>query len=212
MRKILMTAAFCLGLISTIHAQQITEDFSSNSLGWNECASESESGKAIIDKGKLTIISKGVRGKFLAALAGISPTAATYFTCFCYAPIDVTRTFTISTNVKFRNLDDDQMAGLVFNYKDDGNFYAYIFNDNSVRFIRMEDNRLVGSITQSMKWSKTRKATQNWELSSEGDALTFIVDGVSVMKTRYMPLKYNGFGFYTFGKQTLEVSDVTFNQ
>lgn len=104
MRKILTTAAFCLGLISTIHAQQITEDFSSNSLGWNECASESESGKAIIDKGKLTIISKGVRGKFLAALAGISPTAATYFTCFCYAPIDVTRTFTISTNVKFLRL------------------------------------------------------------------------------------------------------------
>lgn len=212
MRKFLTTAVFCLGLIGTIHAQQITEDFSSNSLGWNECASESEAGKAIIDKGKLTIISKGVKGKFLAAMTGTPPTAATYFTCFCYAPIDVTKTFTITSNVKIRHLDDDQMVGLVFNYKDDGNFYAYIFNDNSVRFIRMENNRLVGSITQSMKWSKTRKATQNWELSSEGDALTFTVDGVPVMKTRYMPLTYSGFGFYTYGKQTLEVSNVTFNQ
>ena len=63
-----------------------------------------------------------------------------------------------------------------------------------------------------MKWSKTRRATQNWELSSEGDALTFIVDGVPVMKTRYMPLTYSGFGFYTYGKQTLEVSNVIFNQ
>ena len=46
----------------------------------------------------------------------------------------------------------------------------------------MEDSRLVGSITQSMKWSKTRKATQKWEVSSEGNVLTFIVEGVLVMK------------------------------
>ncbi|WP_337779778.1 hypothetical protein [Prevotellamassilia timonensis] len=62
-------------------------------------------------------------GNAIAAMVKTSPTAATYSTCFCYAPIEVTRTFTISSNVKFRNPNDDQKAGLVFNYKDEGNGY-----------------------------------------------------------------------------------------
>jgi hypothetical protein len=32
------------------------------------------------------------------------------------------------------------------------------------------------------------------------------------MRVRYMPLDYTGVGFYTVGKQTLIVNDVTFTQ
>lgn len=32
------------------------------------------------------------------------------------------------------------------------------------------------------------------------------------MRVRYMPLDYIGVGFYTVGKQTLIVNDVTFTQ
>ena len=38
-------------------------------------------------------------GNAIAAMVKTSPTAATYSTCFCYAPIEVTRTFTISSKV-----------------------------------------------------------------------------------------------------------------
>ena len=38
-------------------------------------------------------------GNAIAAMVKTSPTAATYSTCFCYAPIKVTRTFTISSKV-----------------------------------------------------------------------------------------------------------------
>ena len=38
----------------------------------------------------------------------------------------------------------------------------------------------------------------------------FIVDGIQILKVRYMPLEYTGFGYYTFGKQELAVDDVEF--
>ena len=41
---------------------------------------------------------------------------------------------------------------------------------------------------------------------------SYIVDGVQILKVRYMPLEYTGFGYYTFGKQELQVDDVEFIQ
>ena len=136
----------------------------------------------------------------------------TEFTCFCYAPLNVKRPFKIDTNVTIGKLDDDKFVGLLFNYKDDGNFYAFIFNDEDVKFLRKVDGEWVGSITQSVKWSKKRKAQQNWRLESDGSILSFFVDELPIMKVRYMPLEYAGFGYLTFGNQKLIVDDVEFRQ
>ena len=192
------------------NAQSIIETFDSNSLNWNECASESNAGTSIINEGKLTITSKG-SSKFWAAMMGVQP-SATYFTCFCYAPINVKRSFTITTDVTIGKLDDNKLVGLVFNYKDDGTFYAFVFDDVEVRFLRYVDNRLVGAITQSVKWKKTRAAQQMWKLESDGSTLSFFVDDLQIMNVRYMPLEYSGFGFYTYGNQKLLVKEVEFVQ
>ena len=196
---------------TSISAQSIKETFDSNSLNWNECASESNAGKSIIDKGVLTITSQGIN-KFWSSMVGSQVGKNTEFTCFCYAPLNVQRPFTIETNVTIGKLDDDKFVGLLFNYKDDGNFYAFIFNDEDVKFLRKEDNKWVGSITQSVKWSKKRKASQNWRLESDGSILSFFVDDLPIMKVRYMSLDYAGFGYFTIGNQKLIVDDVEFKQ
>ena len=197
--------------LATVNAQGLKETFDSNSLNWNECATESDFGTSIIDKGVLTITSKG-ESKFWSAMAGAQIGQNTYFTCFCYAPLNIKRSFKISTNVTIGKLDDDKLAGLIFNYKDNGTFYAFVFNDADVYFFRYVDNRLVGWISQSVKWKKTRKAQQNWRLESDGSTLSFFVDELPIMNIRYMPLDYSGFGYYTCGKQKLVVDDVEFIQ
>lgn len=197
--------------LATVNAQGLKETFDSNSLNWNECATESDFGTSIIDKGVLTITSKG-ESKFWSAMAGAQIGQNTYFTCFCYAPLNIKRSFKISTNVTIGKLDDDKLAGLIFNYKDNGTFYAFVFNDADVKFFRYVDNKLVGWISQSVKWKKTRKAQQNWRLESDGSTLSFFVDELPIMNIRYMPLDYNGFGYYTCGKQKLVVDDVEFIQ
>ena len=211
MKKRFFMALVAVLTVLTSNAQSIKETFDSNSLNWNETAATNDAGNAIIDKGVLTITSNGVN-KFMSAMAGTQVGANTHFTCFCYAPLNMQKSFKVKSNVTIGKLDDDRLAGLIFNYKDDGTFYAFVFNETDVRFLRYVDNRLVGQITQSVKWGKTKKMQQEWNLEYDGSTIQFTVNDLPIMKIRYMPLEYAGFGYYTFGKQKLIVDDVEFIQ
>ena len=215
-KKIIIFAFSMFGALS-VQAQTFKETFDANSLEWTECAYESNSGTAVIDGGKMTITSKGENkglGAVLTVLSGVQTKVGknTFFETHCYAPLDVQKPFKIRTHVNIEKLASDRMAGLVFNYKDGGNFYCFAFNDEMVCFNRYVDNVIVGQIQQGVKWSDKKKVDQEWELISDGQVLTFIVDGMQILKVRYMPLEYSGFGFYTFGKQELAVDDVEFIQ
>lgn len=208
-----MVAAFWMGA----HAQSFVESFDANSLGWTESAGESSAGTAIIDKGVMTIKSKG-DSKFMRFAANSTGYAKgsenTAFETHCYAPLDVQKPFEIIANVKMDNLDMERQAGLIFNYRDFGNYYVFVFNKESISFLRFVDNRCVGSISQDIKWGKAETGKQNqvWKLISDNGELQFFVDDMEILKVRYMPLDFSGIGFYTIGKQTLVVDDVTFTQ
>lgn len=62
------------------------------------------------------------------------------------------------------------------------------------------------------KWPSKKKLEQVWKLVCDGDVLSFFVDDMEILKVRYMPLDFSGIGFYTFGKQTLVVDEMTFTQ
>lgn len=214
-KLIFITLAFCLGI--SVKAQSFTDTFDANSLGWTECAFESNKGSAVIDKGVMTIKSKGENksaGAFLTAMTGVATKVGenTFFETHCYAPLDVKKPFEVIANVNIDKLANDRVCGFVFNYKDGGNFYAFTFNDEMVNFTRYVDNQVVGAITQGVKWGNKKKLDQQWKLVSDGDVLSFYVDDLEILKVKYMPLDFSGIGFYTFGKQTLIVDDITFTQ
>lgn len=217
MKRLFLFFGIALAVAASANAQSFTETFDANSLGWTESAGESNSGTAVIDKGVMTIKSKG-DSKFMRFAAVANGNAKgqenTAFETHCYAPIDVKKPFEIVANVQMDNLDLERQAGMIFNYRDFGNYYAFVFNKESVSFLRFVDNRCVGSITQDIKWGKAEKGKQNqtWKLISEGGELQFFVNDMEIMKVRYMPLDFTGIGFYTIGKQTLVVDDVTFTQ
>ena len=215
--KRLICCAILTSALSNANAQFFKETFDSNSLEWTECAYKNNIGTAIIDKGVMTITSKGEKKGLSAVLSMATGTnvkagEATYFETHCYAPLDVAKPFEIECKVNIKQLADDRLVGLVFNYLDGGNFYAFSFNDSFVKFIRYKDNETIGEIMQGIKWSKKRRSDMVWTLVSDGEQLTFKVDGVSILTIRYMPLTYSGFGFYTFGNQALEVDEVEFRQ
>ena len=217
MKKVFLTLCVTLAAGLCAGAQSFTETFDANSLGWTESAGESNSGTAIIDKGVMTIKSKG-DSKFMRLAANLNGDAKgqanTAFETHCYAPLDVQKPFEIMADVKMDNLALDRQAGLIFNYRDFGNYYAFVFNKESVTFLRFVDNNCVGSITQDIKWGDAKKGKQEqvWKLVSAGGELQFFVDDMEIMKVRYMPLDFTGVGFYTIGKQTLIINDITFTQ
>ena len=217
MKKTVIALCMMVTVGLSSFAQSFVDTFDANSLGWTECAFESNKGSAVIDKGVLTIKSKGENKAMGAILTGLSGVATkvgenTFFETHCYAPLDVRKPFEVIANVKIDKLANDRVCGFVFNYKDGGNFYCFNFNDEMVNFTRYVDNHVVGNITQGVKWQNKKKLDQVWKLSCDGDVLTFYVDDMEILKVRYMPLDYTGIGFYTFGKQTLIVDEMTFTQ
>ena len=216
MRKILLMATMFVVTFS-VNAQSYKETFDSNSLEWTECAYKNGVGTAIIDKGVMTVSSKGEKKGLSALVTATSGVATrvgqnTFFETHCYAPIDVMKPFEIQAKVNIKQLADDRLAGLVFNYKDGGNFYCFSFNDEFVKFIRYENNEVVGGIMQGIQWKGKRKTDMLWTLVNDGQTLSFKIDGATILNIRYMPLSYSGFGFYTFGNQDLIVDEVTFIQ
>lgn len=211
MRKTILIGALIATMVSTSKAQSFKETFDANSLEWTESAYESNNGSAIIDKGVLTVKSKGIN-KGLTALLGAQVGNNTFFETHCYAPLDINKPFKIRAHVNINRLGADQMAGLIFNYRDFGTFYCFAFNEEQVNFLRYENNELVGGINQGVIWKDRKKVDQEWVLDYDGSQLKFSVDGLEVLKVRYMPLSYAGVGFYTFGKQTLIVDDIEFIQ
>lgn len=218
MKKTLAIMAMLAMTATAAKAQySVKETFDSNSLGWTESDYESNNGSAIIDKGVMTIKSKGEKkgwSVFATVMTGVPVKVGedTHFETHCYAPLDVMKPFKIRTHVNIDKLDSDQLVGLVFNYMDGGNFYAFTFNDEQINFLRYVDNKVVGSINKGMKWSEKKKLDQEWVLEYDGGDLRFFVDGMEIMYVRYMSMSYAGVGFYTFGKQTLVVDDIEFIQ
>ena len=211
MKKIILSICVFITMLSVTNAQSYKETFDSNSLEWTECGYKNEIGTAIIDKGVMTIKSKGVK-KGLSILTGVIVGEYTVFETHCYAPLNVLKPFEVHAKVNVKQLAADRLVGIVFNYKDNGNYYAFTFNDDFVKFVRYVDGKEVGSISQGVKWKGKRKTDMEWILISDGETLTFKVDGISILTIRYMPLNYSGFGFYTFGNQELIVDEVEFKQ
>lgn len=211
MKKMYLVVALAIAFAAHVSAQSYTETFDSNSLEWTERAYKNNQGNAIIKNGQLTITSNTKVDVATLLTSGAVNTYSTSFETHCYAPISIQKPFVITSNVLVKRSEE---FGIIFNFRDFGNYYAFMMTENYVRFLRYEDNNLVGSITQGVRWKKqfNRKNAQTWVLKSDGMKLEFIVNDEPIMSVRYMPLQYTGFGYYTFGESEIIVDDVTFQQ
>lgn len=196
-RRHVITLLLVAALAFSAKANVIVDDFSANLYAWNEGEIGDNIGTIQIINGQLNIQSKHDE----VALK-----------THCYAPINVERDFRITAHVVIDRLKDDKQVGLIFNYRDDGNFYCFSFNEYAVSFLRFENNKEVGSFHQGIKWKKKKKLEQEWTLVKDADELAFLVDGQEIIRIRYMPLAYCGVGFYTISKQKLTVNKIEFEQ
>lgn len=199
--KHVLIILFSLITVCSVNAQTVKETFDSNSLDWTE-SPKGYWGSTMIDKGVMTLTAKEHHDRTQA------------IETHCYTPLNMKRPFKITTNVTIGKLDDenDQRVGLIFNYKDFGNYYTFMINESNVIFARWKENNLVGSISQGIKWSKTRKAEQTWVIEYNGNDLIFYINDIPLIKVKYMEMEYSGFGYYAEGKQKFIIEDVEFEQ
>ena len=164
---LLLLAALAIGA----RANVIVDDFSANIYSWNEGEIDGDIGSIAIINGQLDI--KSTHDEVALKT-------------HCYAPINVEKDFRMTAYVGIDKLKDEKQVGLIFNYRDDGNFYCFSFNEYAVSFRRFENNVEVGSYHQGIKWKKKKKLEQEWTLIKEADELAFLVDGQEII--RIIPL------------------------
>lgn len=111
MEKIILSICVFITMLSVTNAQSYKETFDSNSLEWTECGYKNEIGTAIIDKGVMTIKSKGVK-KGLSLLTGVVVGEYTVFETHCYAPLNVLKPFEIRAKVNVKQLAVDRLGKL----------------------------------------------------------------------------------------------------
>ncbi|MBQ3363907.1 MAG: hypothetical protein IJG42_08175 [Muribaculaceae bacterium] len=197
MKKYGILCLLLVALAIGARANVIVDDFSANVYAWNEGEIDGDIGAIAIINGQLDIKSKHDEMALKT---------------HCYAPINVEKDFRVTAHVYIDRLKNDKQVGLLFNYRDDGNFYCFSFNEYAVSFRRYENNVEVGSYHQGIKWKKKKKLEQEWTLIKEADELAFLVDGQEIIRIRYMPLQYCGIGFYTISKQRLIVDKIEYEQ
>ncbi len=197
MKKYGILCLLLVALAIGARANVIVDDFSANVYAWNEGEIDGDIGAIAIINGQLDIKSKHDEMALKT---------------HCYAPINVEKDFRVTAHVYIDRLKNDKQVGLLFNYRDDGNFYCFSFNEYAVSFRRYENNVEVGSYHQGIKWKKKKKLEQEWTLIKEADELAFLVDGQEIIRIRYMPLQYCGIGFYTISKQRLIVDNIEYEQ
>lgn len=197
MKKYGILCLLLVALAIGARANVIVDDFSANVYAWNEGEIDGDIGAIAIINGQLDIKSKHDEMALKT---------------HCYAPINVEKDFRVTAHVYIDRLKNDKQVGLLFNYRDDGNFYCFSFNEYAVSFRRFENNVEVGSYHQGIKWKKKKKLEQEWTLIKEADELAFLVDGQEIIRIRYMPLQYCGIGFYTISKQRLIVDNIEYEQ
>lgn len=207
-KNFIFLAALAIACSANVSAQQYVENFDSNSLEWTECTFDNkENIKTVIAKGVLTVHSEK-NTNFFSGATTLSTAIST-----CYAPIDVKKPFKITTHLNYS--DDNYPCGVMFNLKDEGTYYAIVLKEDAkkILFQRWENNQLVGGYTQGFPFPKLKKG-QFYELvlESNGNTISFTMQGIPVFKLRYMPLTYSGFGYLTYGDQEMIVDDVIFEQ
>ena len=199
MKKFLIVFLILLFIPIFSKAQTIIrDDFETNKLGWNEIVAKGYS--AFIQDGKMHLETK--ENKKEAKVT-------------CYPPIDVQKSFEIKAKLVDTKINDEERGiGLVFNYRDDSNYDAFIITKDQVRYLRFEEDRLVGSRRSDFKNLKKLK-DHELVVKSSFHKMEFYVNNIKALEIRDITLSYSGFGLIAVSaddKQTADFDWIEFKQ
>ena len=184
-------------IVTIVKAQQITDSFDTNSLGWTEISGKD--GEALIVEGKMKMEGKKELVSFWHPNREPS-----WIETHCYAPIDVNKNFNIKCDTYLRKIDDNGFFGIMLDYIDEGNFICFMVQDEQAYLLRYRDYVLVGRMRRNVKFKDKKKADVKLEIKSTFNKMEFIIDGMTALDVRFIKLTSNGVGFVVYGKQKAE--------
>ena len=187
---------------------QIVETFDSNKFGWQEFSQKD--GSALIMDGVLKLKGKNP----LEDIWSVKEHSDVQSTC--YAPIDPQKNFEIKSTAIAKKINDKGFFGVIFDYKDDGNYSAFYISEGDknaiVLYQRLYERRIVGRRFTELKLQTKRKAEFDFSIKSTYDDIQFFCNGMKVMEVRHQLPQFTGFGFAVIGQQEVDFDNVEFIQ
>jgi len=190
MKKVLIYLIIWLFIPLFSHAQTVVrDDFETNKLGWNEVVSKQYS--AIIQDGKMHLETK----EGGAAIAR------------CFAPIDPQKPFEIKAKLNDTKINDEERGiGIIFNYRDNKNFDAFVISKNTAEFQEYTNGQLTGFCQQDIKYFKKYK-DHELVIKYSFQKVVFYVNDINALEMRDIKLQYTGFGLYVWSKDDKQIAD-----
>jgi hypothetical protein len=194
MKKIFTLISFTTFIIYS-NAQEInfTDDFESNSLGWTEVVDKR--GQALISEGVMQIESKGES-----------------YSTMAWTNLDPAAPFEIKVDVKVKKIDESRSFGILIDFLDLGNYIGLWVEEGNATVVRYKDDVRVGSISNSIKLAKAKKANVTLGVKYGLGKLIFEVNDIFALEARYIELTSSGVGLFVQGKQKLEFDNFTLIQ
>ncbi|MCE5321095.1 MAG: hypothetical protein LLF93_08370 [Bacteroidales bacterium] len=206
MKIILLTI---LLFISVNLKAQFSDEFDDNKFGWTEISGKD--GEALIIDGKMRIeCFRSARSIYEPILT--STGEPNYIETHFYAPIDINKDFSISSNVLVKKINEDNAFGIILDYIDDGNYLSFVISEGKAMLLKFENYDLVGRIRADIKLKGQRKAEVNLRIKSTFKKIEFFVNEMKALEVRYLDLTSNGVGFYVLGQQVVEFDNLIINQ
>lgn len=202
MKKILLAI---LALVAVNLNAQVKDSFESNKFGWTETSAKD--GEAVIKDGKMHIVGKKGNNAAMNLLFGIR-TEPSFIETHCFPGYDVTKDFEIKCEASVKKITGENVLGIMLDYVDDGNFIAFLVEEDKASLIRVKECRTIGSITNNLKIKDKKKTTLDLSVKSSFNKLEFFVNGMKAVESRYVKLTSTGLGFYVFGQHTVDFDNL----
>lgn len=206
MRKYLLIVA--LLSVSMMASAQVSDTFDTNKYGWQEYAQKD--GSALIVDGVMRLVGNNP----LENAWTISSRSVIQSTC--YAPIDPQKNFEIKSTAIVKKISNKGFFGVVFDYKDDGNYSCFYIQKGDknaiVMYERVYETRVVGRRYTELKLPAKRKAEFDFKIKSNYNDIQFICNDMTVMEVRHQQPQFTGFGFIVIGQQEVDFDNVEFIQ
>ena len=196
MKKIFFLTVCCVMAALASNAQ-LKETFDSNSWQWSEYSTQL--GKAYIIDGVMRLESKS--DKTDVTYADMVGNVATH----AYLPMDPEKGFEIKCVATVEKFEGKKLFGLIMDYIDDMNCLIFMIHDDFAYLYKMKEGNIVGQQRNQFKLQKGKKQTAlDINAIYMGGELEIRVNDVQALKCKYVPITSNGFGFFAYGKCTVE--------
>lgn len=202
MKKILLVI---LALVAVNLNAQVKDSFESNKFGWTETSAKD--GEAVIKDGKMHIVGKKGNNAAMNLLFGIR-TEPSFIETHCFPGYDITKDFEIKCEASVKKITGENVLGIMLDYIDNGNFIAFLVEEDRASLVRFKEGKCIGSIDNDLKIKDKKKATLDLSVKSTFNKLEFFVNGMSAVVVRYITLSSTGLGFYVLGQHTVDFDNL----